>query len=390
MLGKLLDGRYQVVQALGAGGFGKTYIAKDTRRPGAPTCVVKHLKPASSDAYFLETARRLFTSEAETLEQLGNHDHIPRLLAYFEENQEFYLVQEFIDGHPLSAELSPGYCWQESQVIQMLQELLSILAFVHNYGVIHRDLKPDNIIRRSSDNKLVLVDFGAVKQLRTQALNPAQASATVAIGTPGYMPTEQAQGRPRFNSDIYALGMIAIQALTGLMPLQLHEDPQTGEIIWLHLVSVSSGLATVLTKMTRYHFKDRYESATEALQDLQYLLSGQQLPVRITPQTLISQPPPSLSEQYTVAAVPPQRPQPSPPPPISQQSSPPAVAPSSNKFPLIIGAGVMALLFGGGLFWLFLHNQDRVGVKLRIILIIAGRQITRNLQSYNSSIKCPD
>jgi serine/threonine protein kinase len=108
MLSKLLDQRYQVVKVLGEGGFGHTYIAHDTRRPGNPTCVVKHLKPATSDPDFLQTARRLFNSEAETLEKLGNHDQIPRLLAYFEENEEFYLVEEFIDGHPLSVELPPG------------------------------------------------------------------------------------------------------------------------------------------------------------------------------------------------------------------------------------------------------------------------------------------
>ncbi|MFE1744799.1 protein kinase [Coleofasciculus sp. H7-2] len=360
MIGRLLDQRYQVVQALGAGGFGKTYIAKDTRRPGAPTCVVKHLKPASSDPYFLETARRLFTSEAETLEQLGNHDQIPRLLANFEENQEFYLVQEFIDGHPLSAELSPSYRWEESQVIQMLQQVLSILEFVHYNGVIHRDIKPDNLIRRNSDNKLVLVDFGAVKLLRTQTLiNQAQASATVAIGTPGYMPTEQAQGRPRPNSDIYALGMIGIQALTGLMPLQLHEDPQTGEILWQHLVAVSPGLAGVLTKMTRYHFKDRYQSATEALQELQQLVYGggqQAVGVGYPPVEYPPPPPPTPpSEQKTLPVVPPQ---PSPQP-ISQEYNPPVVASSSNKFPLAMGVGVTALVFVIGGFFAISQPQSR-------------------------------
>ncbi|HEY9711738.1 MAG TPA: protein kinase, partial [Oculatellaceae cyanobacterium] len=155
MLGRLLDGRYQVVQVLSAGGFGKTYIAEDTRRPGNPKCVVKHLKPASNEPNYLQTARRLFLSEAETLEQLGNHDQIPRLLAYFEEDREFFLVQEFIEGHPLSTELQPGDCWSESQVIGLLKDILGILAFVHSYEVIHRDIKPDNLIRRASDGKLV-------------------------------------------------------------------------------------------------------------------------------------------------------------------------------------------------------------------------------------------
>ncbi|QSJ14444.1 protein kinase [Nostoc sp. UHCC 0702] len=273
MIGKLLDHRYQVIKVLAAGGFGQTYIAQDTRRPGNPICVVKHLQPATDPRVF-ETAKRLFNSEAETLEKLGNHDQIPRLLAYFDENQEFYLVQEFIEGHTLTEELIPGQKWSEDQVIQMLQEVLGILEFVHAQGVIHRDIKPDNIIRRTSDQKLVLVDFGAVKQLRSPMVTVGgQASATVAIGTPGYMPTEQGQGKPRPNSDIYSLGIIAIQALTGVLPAQLQEDPDTGEILWQHLANVNYRLAAVLTKMVRYHFKDRYQTVTEALQACQNVLN---------------------------------------------------------------------------------------------------------------------
>ncbi|MEH2277613.1 MAG: serine/threonine protein kinase [Nostoc sp.] len=266
MIGKLLDHRYQVIRVLAMGGFGQTYIAQDTRRPGNPICVVKHLKPGTDPRVF-DTAKRLFHSEAETLEKLGNHDQIPRLLAYFDENQEFYLVQEYIEGHTLAEELIPGKRWSESQVVQLLQEVLEILEFVHRQGVIHRDIKPDNIIRRASDNKLVLVDFGAVKQLRTQLVTVGgQPSPTVVIGTPGYMPTEQGQGKPRPNSDIYSLGIIAIQALTGLSATELQEDPETGEIIWQQSVIVNYRLAAVLSKMVHYHFKDRYQNATEALQ----------------------------------------------------------------------------------------------------------------------------
>jgi serine/threonine protein kinase, bacterial len=279
MIGKLLDYRYKIIRVLATGGFGETYVAEDTKRPGNPVCVVKHLKPASSDLKLFDTAKRLFQSEAETLEKLGSHDQIPRLLAYFVEHQEFYLVQEFIEGHTLSAELVPGEKWDEKQVTSLLYEVLSILEFVHQQGVIHRDIKPDNIIRRRSDHKLVLVDFGAVKQLRGGAGYPArgtviggQASATVAIGTPGYMPTEQGQGKPRANSDLYALGIIAAQALTGIAPMDLQEDIHTGEILWQHLTSVSPEFAAVLNKMIRYHFKERYQSATQASQVIRGLM----------------------------------------------------------------------------------------------------------------------
>ena len=282
---KLLGGRYQIVEVLAFGGFGQTYVAKDMHRPGTPECVVKHLQPASANSGFIQNARRLFQTEAEILEQLGNHTQIPRLLAYFEENQEFYLVQEFIQGHTLRAELQPGELWSENQVYQLLQEVLGILVFVHSHGVIHRDIKPDNIIRRAEDGKIVLVDFGSVKQAWTQVITAPeqsnsilahQPSATIAIGTPGYMPTEQGRGRPQPNSDIYALGMIAIQALTGVTPTELHEESENGEIAWRHLVDVSEAIASVLTKMVRYNFKNRYSSATEALAALKQLeLTGE-------------------------------------------------------------------------------------------------------------------
>ncbi|MEH2119634.1 serine/threonine-protein kinase [Nostoc sp.] len=304
MLGQLLDGRYQVLQVLGGGGFGQTYIAQDTHRPGLPKCVVKHLKPVTRSPEFLETARRLFTSEAETLEQLGNHDQIPRLLAYFEDNQEFFLVQEFIEGHTLKAELFPNQPWTEDQVIQLLQQVLGILQFIHSHNVIHRDIKPDNIIRRQQDGKLVLIDFGAVKQVQTQLLTVlGQMGATIIIGTPGYMSTEQGQGKPRPNSDIYSLGIIGIQSLTGLHPINFEEDPDTGEISWQHQANVSSGLASVLSKMVLHHFKQRYQSAAEVLQALK------DLDTKIEAQSLqplsFTQPPQALLSQQNSIAYPP-------------------------------------------------------------------------------------
>ncbi len=264
---QLLNNRYQLINILGTGGMGQTYIAEDTL--GNRKCVVKQLKPASNEPSFLVTARRLFKNEAIILEKLGRmHDQIPQCYDYFEEEEEFYLVQDLIEGHPLSAEMNLGQRWSESQVIQLLIEVISILTLVHAQGVIHRDIKPDNLIRCEKDGKLVLIDFGAVKQLRLyQSLTSTQVS-TVSIGTPGYMPTEQCQGRPRYSSDLYAIGMVAIQALTGLLPKQLRED-KDGEFIWREQAEVSDELANILSKMVRYHFKDRYETATETLEALQ-------------------------------------------------------------------------------------------------------------------------
>ncbi|MDZ7962352.1 MAG: serine/threonine-protein kinase [Aulosira sp. DedQUE10] len=271
---KLLGDRYQVVEVLSQGAFCQTYRAQDTYFPNQPNRVVKHFLPSSKYSIPLEIRRRLFTREVDSLKKLSHYDLVPHLVANFEENLEFYLVQEFIEGHPLSAELSPGDCWTESKVIQLLQEILSILNFVHSHGLIHRDVKPNNIIRRKLDNRLILIDFGAVKPIwqqlirnteKTAIFTPIEQYTTIAIGTPGYMPNEQQRGKPRLNSDIYALGMIGIQALTGVHPTQLPEDSHTGEIIWQHLAQVSSGLAAVLNKMVCYHFQDRYKSAKEAL-----------------------------------------------------------------------------------------------------------------------------
>ncbi len=320
MLGTILDRRYRIIQTLAEGGFGRTYIAEDTRRPGHPKCMVKQFKPASSDPLFLQNARRLFWSEAETLERLGDYDQIPRLLAYFEEDEEFYLVQDFIDGHPLAQELVPNQRWSDEQIYQLLGDVLTALAFVHSRGVIHRDIKPDNLIRRRHDGRVVLVDFGSVKQIRTEmpgwnpSVMPPVVDPTIAVGTPGYMATEQSRGKPRFNSDIYGLGVICIQAATGLTPRQLDDDPQTGEILWISKATVSPHLSDVLSKMVCYHFKDRYQSAIEVLEALGIAYHGEPLATtappldstitRSNPVTLVSLNPQDVTPLETKAQTP--------------------------------------------------------------------------------------
>jgi serine/threonine protein kinase len=278
MIGQLLAGHYRILEVLGAGGFGQTYITEDLHLPGNPKCVLKHLKPASADGSFLTIARKLFEKEAIVLQQLGNHDRIPRLLAYFEENREFYLVQEYIQGHTLSKELTNGSKWIDRQVIELLDEVLDILVFIHGQGVIHRDIKPDNIMRRDRDRRLVLIDFGAIKQVRNQQATQGQHTMTVAIGTPGYMPIEQSSGNPRASSDLYSLGVLGIQALTGVNPYDLAEDDRTGELKWEHFTIASPQLIAILQRMTRYHFKDRYLTAAEALQAVKGLISGNATP----------------------------------------------------------------------------------------------------------------
>ncbi len=358
MLGKLLQGRYRVIQVLSGGGFCLTYIAQDTHLLAQPICVVKHLKSVSKHPSGVQTLRRLFTREVQALKKLGNYDQVPQLLDHFEEDQEFYLVQEFIEGHSLTAELLPDDRWSESQVVQLLQEVLGILELVHSHGMIHRDIKPSNLIRRQQDNRLVLIDFGSVKQVWTQVVTAQGqtntsiafgAPATIAIGTPGYMPTEQGRGRPRPNSDIYALGMIGIQALTGLNPAQLPEESDTGELIWQHQAQVSDGLASVLNNMVRYHFKDRYQSATDALQALQPLVIYPPTQSKASEQpsvTATAVPQDLPIEQDTVPSVWGDRSQ-----PLGEKTSVSSVPTSANKSALLIGSFIgvtsaLALMVG--------------------------------------------
>lgn len=269
-----LGGRYKIVQQLRAGGFGQTFLAQDLHLPGHPLCVLKQLKSEAKSTQELQIARRLFDTEAQVLYQLGSHPQIPRLLAHFEDNKEFYLAQELIEGHSLSDELSTTIPWNDRQVIEFLSDLLKTLVFVHEHHVIHRDLNPSNLIRRDSDNRLVLIDFGAVKQVRTMPSSLSNISHTIAIGTRGYMPNEQIAGRPQFSSDVYAAGMIAIQALTGWHPEKIEHHPQTGELNW-HVYAPHShpALIRLLDHMVWYDFRSRYSSAGEALAALQLLFS---------------------------------------------------------------------------------------------------------------------
>lgn len=269
--GTLFGGRYQIIRQLGRGGFGVTFLAKDIHYPKEPTCVLKQLNPDSEDPSLMKIAERLFNSEAEVLAQLGDFPQIPRLLAYFSEDGKFYLVQQLVEGHDLTSEIKLGQRWTEAQLVIFLQEILTVLSLVHQKGVIHRDIKPANLMRQVSDKQLYLIDFGAVKQVIVDTFDLANnsthiqsSSRTIGIGTEGYMPSEQANGKPKFSSDVYAVGIIAIQALTGKYPLQLH-DTDTEEIIWRDEIEINPELAKILDKMVRYDFRGRYDSAVTAL-----------------------------------------------------------------------------------------------------------------------------
>ncbi|BAU44979.1 serine/threonine-protein kinase [Leptolyngbya sp. O-77] len=276
---KPLGGRYRVLRQLGTGGFGRTYLAEDLHLPGHPCCALKHLKPQINSDDTLSMARRCFETEAQMLYRLGDHDQIPRLLAHFEEDREFYLAQEFIEGESVARELVEGQVWSEGRAIALLKDVLQVLSFVHGQQVIHRDLKPSNLIRRRADQRIVLIDFGAVKQVSAQAAEAGSTNLTISIGTQGYMPNEQIAGKPRFSSDIYAVGVLGVQAVTGVHPRRLGEDTR-GELEWQHLApQTSTAFKEVLECMVRYDFRDRYSTADEALAALETIPVEAEIPM---------------------------------------------------------------------------------------------------------------
>jgi serine/threonine protein kinase, bacterial len=267
----LMNGRYRVLQGLGQGGFGATYLARDEQLPGQPNCVLKQLRPSTNAIHVIQMARDLFQREAQTLGRIGSHSQIPRLLDYFEANEEFFLVQEYVSGATLQQEVKKHGPFSEAGVKQFLSEILPVLDYVHKSNVIHRDIKPANLIRRAHDRKLVLIDFGAVKNHVASLVETASeqtAFTAYAIGTPGFAPPEQMAMRPVFSSDIYALGVTCVYLLAGKSPKDLSYDTSTGELMWRRNVHVSDHFAGVLEKMLEVSVRHRYSDASEVLEAL--------------------------------------------------------------------------------------------------------------------------
>ena len=211
-----MDRRYRIVESLTSGAFGKTYLAADMRRPGYPQCIVRQFQFPSRNPKALQVVQLLFKKKAETLEKLGNHECIPQLLACFEQEAQLYFVEEYVMGHPLSQELNPGQKLSDDFVIRLLYDVLTVLSYVHGNGVIHRNIRPDNLVRRDSDSRLVLINFGLIQEIsnpspRAQPEAPKDTDVSVVA----YLSPEQRQGNPLYNSDLFAVGMICVQALTG-------------------------------------------------------------------------------------------------------------------------------------------------------------------------------
>lgn len=281
----LLNNRFEILEQLGQGGFGTTFLAADTHMPSQRRCVVKQLQPETPNLQSYEMALAKFKEEAETLEQL-NHDQIPTLYGYFEQKGQFYLVQEWIQGQTLGARVRQAGPLSEAEVLHILTRLLPVLDYLHHHApreVIHRDVKPDNIILREQDQQPVLIDFGAVKQLlKTTVSSTGSVTCSVVIGSGGFMPPEQAAQRVVYSSDLYSLGMTAIFALTGRLPDEIEKDRHTSEPCWQQYAPhVSEPLVAVLNQATQLNPCDRYSTAKEMLQALQALI--QATPTLIAP-----------------------------------------------------------------------------------------------------------
>jgi len=273
----ILHKRYVAIKKIGKGGFGTTYLAVDMAQKNK-YCVVKQLEPASANPESYSTALDLFNREAKTMAKL-DHSQIPRLLNYFEEGEQFYLIQDFVLGKDLEKEVKQGEIYHESSAKNFLRSLLPVLQYIHSQKVIHRDIKPGNILREKESQKLFLIDFGAVKeQVNTQLMNsnPQSAFTKISVGTMGFAPPEQLAMRPVYSSDIYALAATCIFLLTGKAPKDLC-DPETGELAWERYTHVSNTFAKVLNKMLELDVRKRFNSADEVIQALDLVPYEQEL-----------------------------------------------------------------------------------------------------------------
>ncbi|MBD2481246.1 serine/threonine-protein kinase [Planktothrix sp. FACHB-1365] len=298
----LLRGRFRMIKLLGQGGFGRTYLAEDIDKLNEK-CVVKQFVPMMQGTAGLQKALELFEREARQLQQLGHHAQIPALSAYFSENNQLYLIQQYIEGETLDQILQKQGVWTEQQVKELLTSLLPVLQFIHEKNVIHRDLKPDNIMRRRN-GEYVLIDFGVAKDLSATVIHTQVGTR---VGSDGYASREQMQGGDAYPAtDLYSLGATCFYLLTKISPLELWlDDGYSWTKNWQKYVKqdLSPELNKVLDQLLKKDIEDRYSSADQVLQNLQI--------IRPQPAQKSSTPPP-----------PPSTPQPIPSPQASWQNVP--------------------------------------------------------------------
>lgn len=333
---KTLRGRYRAIQPLGQGGFGRTYLSLDEDRLGTQ-CVIKQFSPQVQGTKSREKAINLFIQEAVRLHELGEHSQIPTLLAYFEQDNYLYLVQQFIEGQNLLQCMRQEGAFDERKIRDVLADLLPVLRFVHQKQVIHRDITPMNILRRP-DGRLVLIDFGVAKQVNAEAAS----EPGTRIGTEGYAPMEQFRGGRAFPaSDIYSLGATCLHLMTETRPDHLY-DPLNGRWLWREYLlekgtAVSDQFAYILDSMLKDLVSERYQSADEVMRDLNAdsFLPPQRLSRPPEPAAPASRPPmPRPIARPSGAGV---QPRPTPPvtPPPPSISAPPSGRGTPSRPPAV-------------------------------------------------------
>ena len=269
----LLHDRYRVIKLLGQGGFGRTFLAIDEAKPARPCCAVKQLYSQTEGDPRQST--QLFRQEALRLLSLGKHPRIPQLLDHFEQEGQLYLVQEWIEGETLAEELAATGAFDETQVWQVLHDLLPVLQFIHDRQIVHRDIKPANIIRRQ-DGQLVLVDFGAAKCLLGGLEDTGLAQTGTLIGSAEYTAPEQIRGKATYASDLYSLGVTCVHLLTQTSPFDLFDTVEDAWCWKAYLPHpVSRSLTQVLEGLLQPAVKRRYASAATVLRDLPLRSGGQ-------------------------------------------------------------------------------------------------------------------
>jgi WD40 repeat protein len=261
----LLKQRYRAIKPIGQGGFGRTLLAVDESKLLKPPCVIKQFLLQAQGTNSTQKAAELFKREALRLDALGKHDRIPSLYYYLIQEKHQFLVQEYIDGYDLAEILKEQGTFKENQIWELLNSLLPILEFIHQNDVIHRDIKPQNIIR-SRDGKLYLVDFGAAKVVTGTAILQTGTS----IGTPEFVAPEQSRGKANYSSDLYSLGTTCIYLLTGISPFDLFDIYESTWVWRQYLVdnTVSDKLGNILDKLIENAISRRYQSVTEVLKDI--------------------------------------------------------------------------------------------------------------------------
>ncbi|MEO0768331.1 MAG: serine/threonine-protein kinase [Cyanobacteria bacterium J06649_4] len=264
----VLDGRYRLQSVLGQGGFGRTFLAVDvTSKATTQQCVIKQIYRSAV------TGEANFRSEADRLRELGKHRQIPRLLAVVENELGQFLVQEFAPGQTLQQLVDEDGPWEEGEVRSLLKSLVDVLQYVHSFQIIHRDIKPDNIIYAANkaagglnrEQPLpMLVDFGAAKWVRN---DPAK----TVIGSAGYAAPEQSMGQATFASDIYSLGLTCLHLLTGVHPFTLYSMAED-KWVWQDYLAkpLDPRLAQVLDRMVARSLQQRYETMAQVSIDLQF------------------------------------------------------------------------------------------------------------------------